>query len=560
VDTGATVTPALLDVRDLRIAFGPVRAVDGLTLTVAPAEAVALVGESGCGKSTTALSIMGLLPRQARLSGRIVLAGSDVLSMGKRALREMRGNVASMIFQEPMSSLNPMHRIGDQIIEALRSHTDISRRAARRQAIELLDLVRLPDPQRRVDDYPHRLSGGQRQRVMIAMAVACRPRLLIADEATTALDATIQAQILELLDGLRRDLSMALLLITHDLSLVQRWSHRVIVMHHGEKMEELASRHMAAEARHPYTKGLLGASIRLDQDLHYSRRALPEIRTRRDEAGRYTFELTVPPQPAAPTRAPGGRPLVSVRNLVMQYRTRRGAFRAVDDISFDIAAGETLGVVGESGSGKSSLSKALLRLVPILSGSIAVDGEDVSRLSGTALRRVRRRMQMIFQDPFNSLNPRQSVGTILERALAAGGMAERSSWPRLIREMLDHVGLPAAAVGRFPHEFSGGQKQRIGIARALIVRPSLVVCDEPVSALDVSVQAQILNLLIELKQTLGLSYLFISHDLAVVQYVSDRVMVMRQGRIVEQNDRLEIWTSPRDDYTRALIRAVARDA
>jgi peptide/nickel transport system ATP-binding protein len=560
VKTETGTTPALLEVNDLRIAFGPVAAVNGLSFSVAPSEAVAIVGESGCGKSTTALSIMGLLPRQARLSGRIILDGRDVLAMDRRALREMRGNTASMIFQEPMSSLNPMHRIGNQIIEALRSHQSISHAAARRQAIELLDLVRLPEPQRRVDDYPHRLSGGQRQRVMIAMAVACRPRLLIADEATTALDATVQAQILELLDGLRRDLSMALLLITHDLSLVQRWSHRVIVMHHGEKMEALESRTMASAARHPYTQGLLGASIRLDQDLHYSVRTLPEIKTSRTDTGDYQFALTAPAAPAPELRVQAAAPLVSVRNLVMQYKTPRGTFRAVDDVSFDIAAGETLGVVGESGSGKSSLSKALLRLVPILSGTIAVDGEDVTRLRGGELRGVRRRMQMIFQDPFNSLNPRQSVGTILENALAAARMGERSTWPQLIRDMLDQVGLPAAAAERFPHEFSGGQKQRIGIARALIVKPSLVVCDEPVSALDVSVQAQILNLLIQLKQTLGLSYLFISHDLAVVQYISDRVMVMKEGKVVEQNDRLEIWKSPREDYTRALIRAVAADA
>jgi peptide/nickel transport system ATP-binding protein len=472
----------------------------------------------------------------------------------------MRGRIAAMIFQEPMSSLNPMHRIGDQIVEALRCHLDISRRAARLRAVELLDLVRLPEPHRRVDDYPHRLSGGQRQRVMIAMAISCHPKLLIADEPTTALDATIQGQILELMDGLRRDLSMALLLITHDLALVRRWSDRVLVVHHGEKMEELPSRRMLAEARHPYTRGLIGASITLDQDLHYTHRRLPEIRAEPGPDGHYRFDLTTSPPAAAAAPRPPAPILLAVTDLTMQYRTRRGPFRAVDGVSFAVAAGETVGVVGESGSGKSSLSKAILRLVPAHSGSIALDGEDISHLRGEALRRARRRMQMIFQDPFNSLNPRQSVGTILDNALRIAGETGAADRRRQVLQMLDRVGLPSAAIARYPHEFSGGQKQRIGIARALIVKPAFVVCDEPVSALDVSIQAQVLNLLMDLKAELGLSYLFISHDLAVVQYVSDRVMVMKDGRIVEQNDRLQIWKSPHHPYTRRLIDAVARES
>ncbi len=553
----------LLDVRDLVVRFpGPVGAapaVGGLSFTIAPGEAVALVGESGCGKSTTALSIMQLLPRGATLSGQIRFEGRNLVDLPARELRRLRGNRIGMIFQEPMTSLNPVHTVGDQIVEVLRRHHGLSKPAARARALELLDLVQIPDPCRRIDSHPHQFSGGQRQRVMIAMAIACEPRLLIADEPTTALDATIQAQILELLDDLRRKLNMGLLLITHDLPLVTRWADRVVVMHHGEKMEELPADALFTRGAHPYTKGLIGASIRLDQNLHYRNRRLSEIRVSRDAAGNYDFRLEQPalPRMSPPTRA--GVPVLETRDLVVRYDTPGGPFTAVDGVSLKIAPGETLGLVGESGSGKSTLSKAVLRLVPSHSGRILFNGRDITHIGGNEMRATRRHMQMVFQDPFASLNPRHAVGRILEGPLEVHETLTPEERRRRAMAMLDHVGLPAAAYDRYPHEFSGGQRQRIGIARALILRPALVVCDEPVSALDVSVQSQILNLLAELKEELGLSYLFISHDLAVIQYISDRVIVMKNAKAIEENDHLEIWRNPQHDYTRSLIAAAARE-
>ncbi|MFC5508611.1 ABC transporter ATP-binding protein [Bosea massiliensis] len=548
-------TSSLLDVRDLRVGFGSSaqpHAVDGLSFSVAANQVVALVGESGCGKSTTALAIMGLLPNKARISGEMVFEDQDIVGSSARAWRMLRGKRIGMIFQEPMSSLNPVHRIGDQIVEVLRCHGNISGAAARRRAIELLDLVKIPDPHIRVDDYPHRLSGGQRQRVMIAMAIACEPSLLIADEPTTALDATIQAQILELIDRLRRDLSMSVLLISHDLPLVARWADRVVVMHHGQKMEELAADRLFADATHPYSRGLIGAAIRLGDTFHYRKTRLAEVHVRREAGGEYRFELSRPERKAASPPPRDGEPLLEVRDLSVRYDRSP----VLEDVSFSLGCGETIGIVGESGSGKSTLAKAVTRLVSTSKGRILFDGADITRMAGGALRQVRRHVQMIFQDPFNSLNPRQSVGDILQTGLIMQGMKDGAERARLVAGMLDQVGLPRSATGRFPHEFSGGQKQRIGIARALILKPRLVVCDEPVSALDVSVQAQILNLLMDLKEELGLSYLFISHDLAVVQYVSDRVIVMKAGRIVEENDHQTIWKHPREDYTRSLIASV----
>ncbi|HWK95482.1 MAG TPA: ABC transporter ATP-binding protein [Pseudolabrys sp.] len=557
------IAAPILDIRDLRVRFvghaGETEAVAGLSFSVAAGEAVALVGESGCGKSTVSLAIMQLLPKSAKLSGEIRFAGVNLIGEPGPTLRSLRGDKIAMIFQEPMTSLNPVQRVGTQIVEAIRSHRSMSRREAWQRAIALLDLVQISSPARRVYDYPHQLSGGQRQRVMIAMAIACEPKLLIADEPTTALDATVQAQILELLDSLRRKLGMGLLLITHDLSLVSRWTEKVVVMHHGQKMEQLAAESLFTKGHHPYTRGLIAASIRLDSGLHYRLKRLPEIRVRRDATDQYQFLIEQPTLQrfTVDAKVPA-TPVLKVKNLVVQYDTDQGPFTAVDDVSFSIAPGETLGLVGESGSGKSSLSRSVLRLQPSHSGSILFHGTDITRIAGENLRRERQHMQMIFQDPFGSLNPRHSVGDILEAPLAVHGVRDRFERQRRIADILDKVGLPAAAGKRLPHEFSGGQRQRIGIARALILKPSLVVCDEPVSALDVSVQAQILNLLADLKQELNLSYLFISHDLAVVQYISDRVIVLKSGKVVEENDHLNIWRSPHDPYTRALIEASAR--
>ncbi|MDB5527075.1 MAG: glutathione transporter ATP-binding protein [Devosia sp.] len=558
----AAFTPApgnghrLLEVEDLSIRFGASDPVKRLSFSIDRGETLAVVGESGSGKSLTALALMRLLPRNARIpNGSIHFEGTNLLDLKDRQMRAVRGRDIAMIFQEPMTSLNPVATIGAQIVEVLRLHEKLSRKAARQRAIELLDLVKIPDPAQRIDDYPHQLSGGQRQRVMIAIAVACKPKLLIADEPTTALDATIQAQILELLDELRRKLSMGLLLITHDLGLVSRWSDRVVVMYHGDKLEELATADLYAPDRHPYTKGLTQASIRLDEEVHYTAQTLAEVKVARSTDGRNIYDVKPPERRALPIPATDREQLLVVKDLSVTYQGGSKASKALDGASLTLAKGETLGIVGESGSGKSTLSKAIMRLVNSQEGSIVFQGRDISRLGAQQLQPVRRDLQMIFQDPFGSLNPRKTIREILEAPLVVHGVSNAAERRQRLAETFEHVRLPSFVADRYPHEFSGGQRQRIGIARALILRPSLVICDEPVSALDVSIQAQILNLLVELKTSLGLSYLFISHDLAVVQYISDRVIVMKDARIVEESDHRTIWRSPKTDYTRALIAA-----
>ncbi|QSD33640.1 ABC transporter ATP-binding protein [Pectobacterium brasiliense] len=549
----------LVDIQDLRVDFPGHQAVRGLNLTINAGETLALVGESGCGKSATALSLMRLVAEPGTISGRILFDGQDLLTLPDRQMRQLRGNALSMVFQEPMTSLNPVLSIGQQISETLRLHETLTPGQARTRAIELLDLVKIPEPARRVDDYPHNLSGGQRQRVMIAMAVACRPRLLIADEPTTALDVTIQAQILALLDNLRREFSMSLLLITHDLGLVAQWADRVAVMYAGQKVEEAqaadlfqSSTHRFAP-KHSYTRGLLATSLHMDQDRHYRTHRLAEIHHAPTDEG---FTLLTPPtliHRATDTSQP---PLLSLKNIHTRYSTAQGKVLAVDDVSLTILPGETLGLVGESGCGKSTLSKTILRLLPPSHGQIVFDGQDITTLKESRLKALRQRVQMIFQDPYASLNPRHSIQHILETPLIVHGLGDRAQRQQAIKNIIDRVGLPQSSLSRYPHEFSGGQRQRIGIARALVVRPSLVICDEPVSALDVSIQAQILNLLVELKNEMGLSLLFISHDLAVVRYIADRVMVMQNGRCVESGDHHSIWHQPQHPYTRKLIDAV----
>ncbi|MCX5539745.1 ABC transporter ATP-binding protein [Paraburkholderia sp. CNPSo 3076] len=557
----------LLEVRDLRVSFGAHEAVRGVSFDIAAGETLALVGESGSGKSATALSLMQLVPEPGRVTGSVRFEGRELLGLPPRSVRELRGKQISMIFQEPMTSLNPVLSVGAQIVETLRQHEALSRRAARVRAVELLDLVRIAEPQRRFDDYPHELSGGQRQRVMIAMAVACRPRLLIADEPTTALDVTIQARILGLLDALRRELSMSLLLITHDLGVVADHADRVAVMLAGRKVEEAPTADLFARPRHAYTRGLLGASLNLADDLHYRSWTLPEIRhtaaaDRADhtgeEAGFVVVPRKAPERTASNLQATDAAPLLAVRDLRVAYPQRHGApaFHAVDGVSFDIGRGESVGLVGESGCGKSTLSRAIMRLVPVAGGSIALDGTELVPLRERALRPLRRKVQMVFQDPYASLNPRRTVGDILETVLGVNGVGDAAARRVRVRSALERVGLPAAALARFPHEFSGGQRQRIGIARALVLEPALLICDEPVSALDVSIQAQILNLLVELKRELGLSMLFISHDLSVVRYIADRVHVMQEGKVVESGDHQDIWRAPRHPYARALLAAI----
>ena len=529
----------LLDVRGLRVSFGSAagreQAVRGLDLSISEGESVALVGESGCGKSTAALALMRLLPDSAACTGQILFAGRHLPELSAADMRGLRGRSISMIFQEPMSSLNPVHRVGDQIVEVLRAHEPLSRDAARRRAVELLERVQIAEPARRFDDYPHQLSGGQRQRVMIAIAIACGPRLLIADEPTTALDVTVQAQVLALLDRLRRELRMALLLITHDLGVVAEYADRVLVMLDGALVEEAPTQRLFEAPAHHYSRQLLAASLHCQP---------PPV---------------APPGVARPAVPREDIALLRADRLVVAYpRTRSARANAVDGVSFSIAAGETLGLIGESGCGKSTLARALMRLIPLHAGTIHFQGKEVGALRERALGALRQRVQMVFQDPYGSLNPRQSVGRILDTVLVVNRYGDAGARASRIDRLIERVGLPADSRRRHPNEFSGGQRQRIAIARALLVEPALLILDEPVSALDVSIQAQILDLLLELRRDLGLAYLFISHDLAVVRRMSDRVVVMRDGRFVEEGANPAIWEAPRHAYTQSLMAAMPR--
>ena len=522
------MTAPLLSVRDLTISFGPFEAARDVSFDIAPGETLALVGESGSGKSMTALSTLRLLPPSAHLDGEILFEGENLAGADDATLRAVRGNRVGMIFQEPMSSLNPVHTIGRQIAEVVILHQGLRRNAARARTLELLDAVGIPDPASRLDDYPHQLSGGQRQRVMIAMAIANDPKLLIADEPTTALDVTVQAQILDLLKSLQRQHGMAMLFITHDLSIVRRIADRVCVMTEGEIVESGPVETVFAAPRHAYTKHLLAAAPRGEPLM---------------------------PAPDAPT-------IVETRDLKVWFPVKRGLLRrtvgyirAVDGVDLTIRKGETLGVVGESGSGKSSLGYAVLRLIPSR-GRIVVLGNEVQSRSWRALRPLRKHMQIVFQDPFGSLSPRMSVGEIVEEGL-------RVHMPRLtplertekVAAALREVGLDVETAGRYPHEFSGGQRQRIAIARALVLEPDFLVLDEPTSALDVSIQAQVIDLLRAVQQRRQLSYLFISHDLRVVRALAHRLIVMRNGQVVEHGLAADIFAAPREDYTRQLLSA-----
>jgi len=559
-------TAPLLSVRDLTVAYDGQPLLHGISVDVAAGETVALVGESGCGKSTTALAVAGLLPENAHAGGQIHFEGRSLLELSPRQRRRLQGSRIGMVFQEPLSSLNPVLKIDEQISEALRAHLPLDRRTARRRAQALLEQVHLPDAARLLDAYPHHLSGGQRQRVMIAMAIACGPGLLIADEPTTALDVTTQAQILSLLDELRHTLNMGLLLITHDLGVVSDRADRVLVMHDGRVLESAAVDALFAAPQHPYTRGLLEACLRQDRPRHYRRERLAELRviSRGDGGteGGYDFSLTdTKPVPglAAPVVASEANltaPLLQVENVSKYFARAGGAVAALSDISFALHAGETLGLVGQSGSGKSTLGKIVLRLLRADAGAIRFQGADIVALPERRLKTFRRQVQMVFQDPYGSLNPRRTVGDMLDSVQRLHLDLDASARRLAARRMLDAVGLPADSLTRYPHEFSGGQRQRIGIARALILQPTLIVCDEPVSALDVSVQAQVLNLLVELRQEFGLSCLFISHDLSVVRYLSDRIVVLHQGRIVETGAFDALWDAPQHPYTRSLIDAI----
>jgi peptide/nickel transport system ATP-binding protein len=564
----------LLRIRDLHVRFatpgGYIEAVKGISFRMRPASTVALVGESGSGKSVVSQSILRILPRNGEITGGEILfrdpRGDGVpvdlaqLPADGPQLRALRGGSISIIFQEPMSSLSPLHTIGNQVGEALRLHREVGAAEARELTQDMLRLVGFPDPKRAWRSYPFELSGGLRQRAMIAMALVCRPALLIADEPTTALDVTIQAQILRLIVELQAELGMAVLLITHDLGVVANVAEEIVVMYHGEVMESGTLDDIFRRAEHPYLKALLRAVPRFD--MAPGERLVPIRDIPPGEAPHLMAEKPDWPEDASPC-------LLECRNLRKTFALRKGGMFttgsagrvvAVDGISLSITRGECLGLVGESGCGKTTLSKLLLRAETPDEGSVTFNDHgvetDVLALQGEELKRFRRKVQFIFQDPFGSLNPRMTVFDIIAEPLVIHGIGDARSRRDMVGELVTLVGLDRRHLRRYPHSFSGGQRQRIGIARALALRPDLVICDEPVSALDVSIQAQILNLLIDLKEKLGLTYLFISHNLAVVDYIADRIAVMCAGRIVEIADRGVLFRDPVHPYTQALLAAV----
>ncbi|WBU57898.1 ABC transporter ATP-binding protein [Paracoccus sediminicola] len=545
---------ALLRVDDLSIAFGgadPV--VRDLSFAVARNETLAIVGESGSGKSVSSLAVMGLLPHVGgrRVSGRIEFDGADLTQAPQQALRKLRGNRMAMIFQEPMTSLDPVFTVGDQIGEALRLHRGMTGSAARTEAARLLDMVRLPNARDQLKRYPHQLSGGMRQRVMIAMALSCNPDLLIADEPTTALDVTIQAQVLQIIRDMQRELGTAVMFISHDMGVVSEMADRILVMRHGEKVEEGPAERVIRNPEADYTRALMAA--------------VPKIGAMQGRIRPAKFDLPgQPPQTGDhpdPAKEQGDMPLLRVEDLSTRYDLSSGLLgrvtrrvHAAENINFDIRAGETLALVGESGSGKSTVGKTLQQLVSPSEGRILFRGVDVLALSAAERMRFKREIQYVFQDPYGSLNPRRTIRRSLLEPMQVHGLVTDPD--RQVAGLLESVNLSPDLAGRYPHEFSGGQRQRICIARALACQPSLIIADEAVSALDVSVQAQVINLLMDLQAERGLAYLFISHDMAVVERVSHRVAVMYLGQIVELGTRQQIFEDPRHPYTRRLLEAV----
>ncbi|MFD8969077.1 dipeptide ABC transporter ATP-binding protein [Streptomyces sp. NPDC059568] len=548
------MTPAtehLIEVEDLTVDFvsgeETVRAVDGLSFSLAAGRAIGLVGESGSGKSTVASALLGLhRGTGARVGGVVRVGGTDVGTASDRELRALRGAVAAMVFQDPLSSLDPYYAVGDQIAEVYRVHTDATRRAARARAVEVLDRVGIPDAARRAHSRPHEFSGGMRQRTLIAMALACEPRLLIADEPTTALDVTVQAQILDLLHDLRGETGMGLLLVTHDVGVAAESVDEVLVMRHGREVERGPVAEVLGAPKQTYTRTLLSSVPRVDAPVA---RTVAEPRIPAGEP-RPLRELQGEPRTSA------GEVLLEAVDLRREFRRGRRTVTAVDGVSLTVGAGETLGIVGESGSGKTTLGRMLVRLLDPTDGRLRYRGAEIAAVSEKELRPYRRELQMIFQDPVASLNPRRSVGESVADPLRAAGALDEGRIVARARELLERVGLDPDRYDRYPHEFSGGQRQRVGIARALAAEPRLIVCDEPVSALDVTTQAQVVALLAELQRELGLALVFIAHDLAVVRQVSDRVAVMRDGRIVEQGTAEEVYGAPSDPYTRQLLAAV----
>lgn len=553
-------TTPLLAVEGLKVSFRSgkhwTEVVHGVSFEVGRGETVALVGESGSGKSVTSMSVLGLLPASTtRLEGNVRFQGRELLGLDPSALREIRGSEVSMIFQEPMTSLNPLMTCGAQIAESLEIHRALTGTEARIETLRLLDRVRIPDGVRRFGEYPHSLSGGMRQRIMIAMALACSPRLLIADEPTTALDVTIQAQILDLIRELQAEEGMSVLFITHDMGVVAEISDRTVVMNKGEIVEAGTTRQIFSAPSEPYTRALLSAVPRLGMMEGKSAPARFPVIDR-------VSGLPVPGSDA-PISLGDPRPLLKVEGLTTRFDLKKGFFgrvagrvHAVEDVSFELAHGQTLAIVGESGCGKSTTGRSLLRMTEPNAGKVTLDGVDIMGLNADALRIHRRHMQMIFQDPYSSLNPRRSIGASIAEPLLVNGLADISEAKDRVEALMERVGLDPLSTERFPHEFSGGQRQRICIARALALEPKLIVADEAVSALDVSVKAQVINLMLDLQESLGIAFIFISHDMAVVERVSHRVAVMLLGEIVEIGAREAVFGNPQHPYTKRLISAV----
>ena len=592
----------VLDVKNLSVSFDGRKVVDDVSYVLRRGHTLGIVGESGSGKSVSSLAIMGLLPKNATVSGRIELRtengdvrtengersepnategserntkpnategserkeeGVDLLALDEKQMRGLRGNHISMIFQEPMTSLNPVQKCGEQVVEMLRLHEDVDHKEARRRTIELFEEVLLPRPEKIFDSYPHEISGGQKQRVMIAMALICNPDIIIADEPTTALDVTVQKTILELLRDMQRKHDIAVIFITHDLGVIAQVADEIAVMYHGKIVEQGEANAILHCPQHSYTQGLLACR----PPLHDRPRHLPTVEEfMKAESGEVRCDDGEVRSENGERKAERGEPLLSVRDLDVTYTLEKSFFgkprkklKAVDGISFDVYRGETLGLVGESGCGKTTLGRAILRLIDTASGSITFEGRRLDTLSEGEMRILRPQMQIIFQDPYSSLNPRMTVGqTIMEPLVVQHRDIGRAERKERVLDLMERVGLRPEWIDRYPHEFSGGQRQRICIARALILNPKLVICDESVSALDVSVQAQVLNLLNELKEHFGYTYIFISHDLSVVHFISDRIMVMQSGRMVEMGDSDILFNNPEQEYTRKLLDAIPR--
>lgn len=584
--TGMTQNDTILKVRGLSVSFDGREVVGDMNYILRRGETLGIVGESGSGKSVSTLALMGLLPSKAAVTGSALLDGTDLLSLGDEQMREVRGRRISMIFQEPMTSLNPVQKCGNQVMEMMEVHrgNNKDRRAKdvdKKAVVELFREVRLPRPEKIFDSYPHELSGGQKQRVMIAMALINHPDIIIADEPTTALDVTVQKTILELLRQLQQKYGTSIIFITHDLGVIAQVADRIMVMYRGKVVEQGKAYDILHNPQHPYTKGLLACRPPLED----KPRRLPTVDDYMADGGRSdkksrNDDMEMKDEPfdsedgeksrePAHDRGAAVKPLLSVRNLNVEYVLKKSflgrplqKLKAVDGISFDLYRGETLGLVGESGCGKTTLGRAILRLIASRSESITFDGQRLDTLSAGELRRLRTKMQIIFQDPYSSLNPRLTVGEAICEPLRVHsgkrGLFDREKMRAKTIELMERVGLRPEWYDRYPHQFSGGQRQRICIARALVLNPELVICDESVSALDVSVQAQVLNLLNDLKEQFGYTYIFISHDLSVVHFVSDRIMVMREGKIIEEGITEELYRSPKEEYTRSLLEAIPR--